>query len=259
MLKHWDERRDIAMPGDTDKTIAFAVDHWLSLAKKAIEQTNRFVVALSGGSTPQTIFQKLAEKEGALDWSRVWLFWSDERSVPADHPDNNYHMAMQSGLAHLPIPKNQIFRMKAETDIEKNALAYEKNIQKILSEDLFDLVMLGLGEDGHTASLFPKTKALEETDRLVVANEVKQKKTWRMTFTYSCINQSKCAVIYALGAAKKTIVKEVLESPLPSPFPASFIGTATHKALWILDDLASQEVFPKIDLFSPRKKSKKKR
>ncbi len=257
MLKHWDDRRDVCLPGDESKTIGFAVDHWLSYAKRAIEHSGRFVVALSGGSTPRVIFEKLAEKEGALDWGRVWLFWSDERAVGPDSLESNYFMAMQSGLGGLPIPKDQIFRMKAEKEIEKGALEYEKTIRKVLQDDLFDLVMLGLGDDGHTASLFPETNALGETERLVVANEVKAKKTWRMTFTFRCINESKSAVIYALGESKKTIVKKVLTAQLPSPWPASFVGTASHKALWILDDLASQELFPKIDLFSPRKKRKK--
>ena len=244
MLKNWDERRDLALPGDLSQTIAFAVDHWIGLARHAIAKSGRFIVALSGGSTPKMIFEKLAEHRSSLDWSRVFLFWSDERAVPPDHADSNYHMAMTAGFSRLPLLKDQIFRMKAESDIEQNALEYEQAIQRIAGPHLFDLVMLGLGDDGHTASLFPETKALVVQDRLVVANYVPQKKTWRMTFTYSCINQSKHPVIYALGSSKKEMVAKVLQAPLPSSWPASLIGTRDQKALWVLDEDASQELSP---------------
>lgn len=235
---HWDERRDIYIAGNAEETLAFATNHWITEAEGAIERTGRFAVALSGGSTPKAIFEKLAQKKKALDWSKVWLFWSDERAVPPDHPESNYHMAMTSGLKDLPI--QHIFRMKAEEKIKEHAMEYEQILRQKLGEALFDLVMLGVGEDGHTASLFPDTEALNVKNRLVVANEVKQKNTWRMSFTYSCINHSKKAVIYALGSSKQSIVKKVLESPLPSPFPASFIGTKAHKALWMLDELAAK-------------------
>ncbi|MBS0625357.1 MAG: 6-phosphogluconolactonase [Verrucomicrobia bacterium] len=238
MLIHWDAKRDLAVPGDAAETIAFAVDHWLKSARAAIEKKGRFAVALSGGSTPKAIFEKLAEKPTALDWSRVLLFWSDERAVPPDHPDSNYKMALDAGFSKLPIPSNHIFRMKAETHIEQHALEYEKTIRRELGPSLFDLVMLGVGEDGHTASLFPGTTALDIQDRLVVANHIPQKNTWRMTFTFPCINQSALAVIYALGASKQEIVPQALKGH----FPSSHVGTQERKALWILDKAASKEI-----------------
>ncbi len=240
MLTSWDERRDLALPGDEKTTIAFAAGHWVRLAKAAIAHSGRFAVALSGGSTPKAIFEHLAKQPNILDWSRVWLFWSDERSVGPDHPDSNYHMAMEAGLSKLPLLPQNIFRMKAEDHIEKHASEYEEIVRSTLGKSLFDLVMLGLGEDGHTASLFPHTKALKETKRLVAANHVPEKNTWRMTFTFPCINQSQCSVIYALGKGKASIVKEVLKATLPSAWPASHVGTKERKALWILDDSASQ-------------------
>ena len=242
MLTAWDERRDLAIGGDEKTTIAFAADHWIRLAKTAIKHSGRFAVALSGGSTPKAIFTYLAEQPNALDWSRVWLFWSDERSVEPDHPDSNYHMAMTAGLNKLPLSPQNIFRMKAENEIEKHAAEYEEIIQNKLGDDLFDLVMLGLGEDGHTASLFPNTKALKETRHLVAANHILEKNTWRMTFTFPCINQSRCSAIYALGKGKADIVKQVLKAKLPSPWPASFVGTKERKAIWILDNSASQDL-----------------
>jgi 6-phosphogluconolactonase len=125
--------------------------------------------------------------------------------------------------------------MEAEKEIERAAEEYEALIRKNLGLTLFDLVMLGLGEDGHTASLFPDTDALQTTDRLVVANHVPEKKTWRMTLTVHCINQSERAVFYALGNTKKAIVSHVLRASRMSPWPASQIGTVERKALWIVD------------------------
>jgi 6-phosphogluconolactonase len=132
--------------------------------------------------------------------------------------------------------------MKAESQIEQNALEYDQTIRRELGPQLFDLVMLGVGEDGHTASLFPGTPALEVEDRLVVANHVIQKNSWRMTFTFPCINQSAHAAIYALGPSKQEIVPQVLKAPLPSPWPSSQIGTPERKALWILDQAAAKNL-----------------
>lgn len=233
MLKSWDERRDYIIFPNQKETIDFAVEHWIHSAERAIQQRGRFAVALSGGSTPKAIYEALLK--APLDWSKVWLFWSDERAVPPDHPDSNYRMAMESGLGKLPIPPSQIFRMIAEKQIEKNALDYEEKIQHVLGKSLFDLVMLGVGEDGHTASLFPNTTGLEETQRLVIANAIPEKKSLRMTLTFSCINQSFHSVIYAIGLNKHLIVPRVLNAAIVSPFPASRIGTPEHKALWVLD------------------------
>ncbi len=239
-IQSWDERRDTIIAGNEPETIAFAAEHWIHTAQRSIQQRGRFAVALSGGSTPKAIFEFLSKNPSKLDWSKVWLFWSDERSVPPNHPDSNYRMAMQSGMEKLPIPPGQIFRMHAESEIEKNALDYEEKIRRLLDKHFFDLVMLGVGEDGHTASLFPHTKALEITDRLVAANHVPEKKTWRMTLTFPCINQSFNIAVYALGKSKQMILPKVLEAAIVSPYPASHIGTPEHKALWILDEDAGK-------------------
>ncbi len=238
MLKSWDERRDYYIGGSAKETIDFAVEHWVHSAQRAIQQRGRFAVALSGGSTPKAIYEQLGTEK--LDGSKIWLFWSDERAVPPDHPDSNYRMAMESGLKNLSIPPNQIFRMTAEKEIEKNSLDYEEKIHRLLGKHLFDLVMLGVGEDGHTASLFPNTPALESPDRLAVPNWIGEKKSGRMTLTFSCINQSFHSVVYATGPSKHLIVPKVLNAPIISPFPASRIGTPLNKSLWILDrDAAS--------------------
>jgi 6-phosphogluconolactonase len=241
-IDSWDDRRDLYIGSDAKKTIEFAAEHWIHSAERAIQQRGRFAVALSGGSTPKAIYESLAA-QAKLDWSKIWLFWSDERNVPPNHPDSNYRMAMESGFAKLPIPQAQIFRMRAETDVEKNAKDYEEKMRHHLDKHLFDLVMLGLGEDGHTASLFPHTTALQAADRLVVANHLPEKNTWRMTLTFPCINQSRSSIIYALGKPKHLIVPQVLEAAIDSPFPASRIGTPEHKALWILDSEAASLLY----------------
>jgi 6-phosphogluconolactonase len=233
----FDNRRDIYVGSSKDEALSYAVDHWVNTAKRSIQQRGRFAVALSGGSTPKAIYERLVSIKD-LDFSKVWLFWSDERNVHPDHPDSNYRMAMES-FQKLPIPQYQIFRMEAETNIEAHAKDYEEKMKRCLGPHLLDLVMLGLGEDGHTASLFPETSGLLETKKLVIANHVPQLQTTRMTFSFQAINQSRHVAIYAFGSSKKEIVPKVLQAPILSKFPASAIGSAENKALWILDHLAA--------------------
>lgn len=233
-----DSRRALIIPGNHDETIAYAVEHFIQTAQTAIETKGAFFVALSGGSTPKEIYQNLScsPYKERLDWKSVYLFWSDERSLPPTHPDNNYRMAMEAGLKTLPIPSRQIHRMVAENDIKTNAKLYEKCILNTLQGAPFDLVMLGMGEDGHTASLFPKTAALNETKRLVTPNYIPELKTWRMTFTFPLINAALHPVIYVLGEQKKKMLLSVFKPSASSPpLPIQNIGTPAHPALWIVD------------------------
>lgn len=243
-IRNFDERRNLVIPGDLHETISFSVDLFLETAKKETA-TGFFSVALSGGSTPKAIYKALVEnpKKKEIDWNKVLIFFSDERSVPKTHNESNFHMAMEAGIAKLPIPKNHIFRMHAESDIEENAKAYEDEVIAHLPNGTFSLTMLGMGEDGHTASLFPETHALHAIDRLVLANYIPQKKTWRMTLSYECINRSKNIAIYVLGKDKASIVNQVLTGPYnPDHFPIQKIGTEEHKALWILDKAAAAQL-----------------
>lgn len=242
MLKSWDSRRDLIILDSKDEAIAFAVEHWMHSAQRAIQQKGSFTVALSGGSTPKAIYETLA-KSSEIDWNKIYLFWSDERAVPPDHPDSNYRMTVHTGLTKK-IPPAQIFRMKAETHIEKNSKEYEEKLCHHLKEHSMDLVMLGVGEDGHTASLFPNTAALEISDHFVAANYISEKKSWRMTLTFAGIHQSAHIAIYALGSSKSTIIPKVLNAPIISSWPVSRIGTAEHKALWILDKQAAEKLEP---------------
>lgn len=245
-----DKRRKIIIPGDKNETLSFIADHWIKSANIAIEKKGSFYVALSGGSTPKKLFQMLSSEDyrNQVDWSKVYLFWSDERSVAADHPDSNYHMALvDGGLKQLPILPEHIFRMEAEADCEKNALAYEITIKRMVKDSSFDLIMLGMGDDGHTASLFPYTKALHEKEKLVVANYVPQKKCWRLSFTFTLINQAKEICIYVLGAEKATMLERVLTSPFnEEELPSQGVGSAHHPALWIADREAGHHLLAHI-------------
>lgn len=233
----WDERRDIAHPGDQSQALVFAVEHFLNCAKEAIKKHGHFAVALSGGSTPKKIFEMLssAPYSSEIDWSKVLLFWGDERSVAPTDPESNFRMAMDAGLKSLSIPPAHIFRMEAEDNLEVSAKLYETKIQEALGPRPFDLVMLGMGEDGHTASLFPGTTALNVKDALAVANEVPQKNTWRMTLTYPCINRAQNVAIYVLGKSKADMVGKVFLETHEPPYPVSLIGTPQNKALWVVD------------------------
>lgn len=250
VINFFDDRRDIFIPGNTMETIHFCVEHFISLANEAIQSHGFFSVALSGGSTPKAIFQLLSGSPNCkqINWNFVKLFWSDERNVSPEDKESNYRMAMDAGFTSLPIPEQNIFRMPAdEQDIEAAAKIYENIIIEQIPSKSFDLVMLGMGEDGHTASLFPKTHGLHAEDRLVIANFIPQKNTWRMTLTFECINSSHNIAIYVLGKSKALMLKHVLTSPYNTDqLPIQKIGTRLHKALWIVDtdaasDLLAQE------------------
>ncbi|MEX1012889.1 MAG: 6-phosphogluconolactonase [Waddliaceae bacterium] len=238
-----DDRRNFVIFENTSQAIQFAADHFLGAANRAIKAKGAFYVALSGGSSPKAIFEQLLKHKEACDFTKVWLFWGDERAVPPDHPESNYKMAMETAFSTLPVPKEQIFRMQAEKSIEKNALSYEKMIQKTIPDGSFDLLMLGMGEDGHTASLFPNTNALKRQDRLVVANFIPQKNQWRMTLTFPCINAAKEIVIYVFGKGKAKKLNEVFTTPFnPDEIPIQAVGTPDNPALFILDQGSGQNL-----------------
>ncbi len=242
MLDKWDERRQLVVPGDFAMTLAFSVNHWLTVAQASIKDHGYFAVALSGGSTPKAIYESLAMPHNAerIDWSKVFLFWSDERAVPPDHADSNYRMALEAGFSQLPVPSTQIFRMQAEKEIQANAQKYEEILKRVLKGRPLDLIMLGMGDDGHTASLFPHTAGLKVKDRLVIANEVPQKKTWRMSMTFTCINSAANTAIYVLGASKKQMLAEIfLSKEDVEKLPSQGVGTKEHPALWIADEAAA--------------------
>jgi 6-phosphogluconolactonase len=230
---------ELLVPGDYDATLHFSVEHFITTCRTAIQDHGQFFVALSGGSTPKAIYELLCQPQYSteIEWDKVHLFWSDERSVPPTSHDSNYHMAMKAGFEKMLFVPEHIHRMVAETDIEKHALQYEKKILKTLNGQTFDLVMLGMGEDGHTASLFPETEGLKSKGRLVVANYIPQKETWRMTLTFDCINDAAQTVFYVMGKSKAEMMARVFTAK-PS-LPCQRVGTPDNPALWIADEAAA--------------------
>lgn len=244
-IQAYDERRDIMIPGDPEDTVRFAVEHFFHIAEKAIKEKGFFSVALSGGSTPKAIYREIAKAENKkrLSWNKVLVFWSDERSVPPTDPNSNYRMAMEAGFEELSIPPENVFRMAAEDNIEENAKAYEANLAEAVPSCSIDLIMLGMGDDGHTASLFPKTHGLHTNQRLIVANFVPQLDTWRMTMTFDCINAGANIALYVIGKSKAKMVRQAFEHPFdPDILPVQKVGSPAHKALWIMDSEAASEL-----------------
>lgn len=184
-----------------------AADAVATVMTRAIAERGHAFVALSGGSTPRTMFAELAQR--AVDWSRVSFFWSDERGVPPDHEDSNYRMAKEVLLD--AVPQAQFERMHGEnSDLAQAAADYEQVITRAVPQHVFDLVLLGLGPDGHTASLFPGTQALREKNRLVVANAVPQQNSTRLTFTYNLINAARHVMFLVAGADKADPLQRIL-------------------------------------------------
>lgn len=239
MYYSFDTRRDLVILTE-DKVIPFLAEYFFHLYEKCVGEKGFFTVGLSGGSTPKKLYAYIAEHplSKRISPSKIHLFWGDERAVSPDHPDSNYHMAMEAGFAKWHIPSANIHRMHAEKEMEKGAKAYEEELKKVLGDEGLDLIFLGMGDDGHTASLFPNTAALQEKESLVVANFVEEKKTYRMTMTFPFINRCKNIVFFVLGKNKETMIDRLF-SPLGKNLPSYKIGTKEHRALWVLDDAAA--------------------
>ncbi len=195
------------------EAVDFATEQFILLCQEAIKERGRFTVAFSGGSTPKAIYKELTSDKNKhlIPWEKVFIFFSDERAVDENSPESNYKMAMDSGFSE--IKGLAIFRLKGEEELKKAAHEYEKLILKEVPDGRFDLIMLGMGDDGHTASLFPDTLALDEEKKLIVPNFVNQLGVWRLTMTYPCIEKGKNVSIYILGSKKTEALQKVLEGP----------------------------------------------
>jgi len=240
---------------DNPQTLAQAAAEFIcSLAIDTIRQRGRFAIALSGGNTPRLTYEWMCLMQNQPDWSRVYFFWSDERCVPPNHPDSNYRLAHEALLAHVPVPVINVQRMDCSSSPEAGAEAYESLLRTWVQangEPAFDLVMLGLGGDGHTASLFPGTRALEERRRWVVANRVDQLGSWRMTLTYPALRVAEHIVFLVQGSDKAPVVKAILEGSGPE-LPASAVTSRSGSPLWYLDTAAAALLDPASRRDSPR-------
>jgi 6-phosphogluconolactonase len=227
-----------------------AAEQFVALARSAIARSGRFAVALAGGSTPRAAYALLASPEFSerVDWPRVHLFWGDERCVPPDHADSNYRMVEEALLAKIRIPPENIHRMPGEKEPAAAAAAYEAELRKFFAVERggwprFDLIFLGLGEDGHTASLFPGVAALDETDRWVAAVYVEKFRSYRLTLTLPAINAAAQVTFLVSGASKAKIVGEILSSDSSSSdYPAAKVSPSDGRLTWMLDRDAAKDL-----------------
>jgi 6-phosphogluconolactonase len=223
-----------------------AAQEFLRRAQAAIAEHGRFTVALSGGNTPRSVYSFLAaEYKDSLAWDKVFIFFGDERHVPPDDPESNFRMANESLLSHVPLPEQNVFRIKAELAVELAAQKYEDRLREFFAPrqgewPRFDLIFLGIGEDGHTASLFPGTAALEEKTRMVVANHVEKLNTSRITFTFPVLNHAAEALFLVYGPGKAKVLSEILRQPGRPLYPAQLVRPENGRLLWMADQDAAR-------------------
>lgn len=206
----------------------------------AIANHGKFSVALSGGTTPKRLYEILASPvfHKNIPWKKVFLFWSDERFVTHSSSESNYNMAKKNLLDRIDIPPKNIFPVPVTGDPEQCARQYEAIIKKFFNNKtpVFDWVLLGTGDDGHTASLFPHTPVLIENKRLIKQVWLKEKQAWRVTFTYPLINKAKQIILMASGKEKRQVVKAVFSKPVKKIYPVQYVNP--ERSLWIIDRAA---------------------
>jgi 6-phosphogluconolactonase len=224
-----------------------AAEEFLKSVAEAVAQKGAFTVALAGGSTPKALYSQLADEplRSQIPWEKLHFFFGDERHAPPDGAESNFRMANEALFSKGAIKPEQITRIKGEyADTEKAALEYEQALRayfklKVGEYPRFDLVLLGMGEEGHTLSLFPGTKALQATDRIVVRNWVGKLYTERITLTATAANHASRVIFMVTRADKAPALKAVLEGPYePEQLPAQLIQPASGKLLWLVDQAA---------------------
>lgn len=234
---------------DLDELTRGAAEEITKSAEEAIAARGRFTIALSGGNTPKPVYRLLAQ-EPRIDWHRVHVFWGDDRHVPPDHPESNFGMAMDTLLSKVPIPLDNVHRMRTEKpDAERVADEYAWTLRSAFDlGDLgggewprFDLVLMGLGADGHTASLFPGSEAVRERSRLAIAPWVSALGTFRITLTAPVFNHAALALFLVSGEEKAEALRAVLEGDFqPDRFPAQIVRPEEGKLLWLVDRAAAR-------------------
>ncbi len=248
---------NIEVLDDADAVALRAAETLVEVVEEARADQRPASVALSGGSTPRRLFRILADVfRGRVDWERVRIFFGDERNVAADHEDSNYRTARELLLSKVPIREDRIHRMEAAgEEIDRGAASYEEALRRFLPRangdvPVLDLVWLGMGDDGHTASLFPLTRALEVVDRWVVVNEVPQLGTRRMTLTFPLLNAARRVQFLVTGRGKAAIVQDILGRDILGgesgraglTYPAARVLPASGQLDWLLDREAAAEL-----------------
>ena len=214
----------------------------LERAREALAERDEFRIALSGGNTPRPVYSELARTGHDLPWEKIFISFGDERCVAPDHDQSNYRMAEESLLRPADVPKQSVLRMRGEIDPQLAADEYQDGLDVLATqrgEPIYrhDLILLGLGDDGHTASLFPGTAALEEQNRRVAANFVPKLKAWRLTFTFPLINHAR-HVCFLVNAAKNTQLIERVLARDPQ-YPASRVQPVAGALTWIIGQPAA--------------------
>jgi len=250
--------REIITAKDPGELNEIAAKKFVSIGQRAITETSKFTVALAGGSTPKSLYNLLASENyrSRIDWQKVFFFFGDERNVLPDSDESNFRMANENLLKPLQVYSENIFRWQTELqDVKKIAENYEQTLKEFFglkdnsqansSESdqfpRFDLILLGMGDDGHTASLFPFSRALRETERIAVVNFVEKLDTNRLTFTFPTINNASNVIFLISGAAKASVLKEVLEGESqPEKFPSQNVNLKNGNLFWLIDLPAAQ-------------------
>ena len=236
---------EIKVVADADELNRAAAVEFEDAVRAALQGQDRFTVSLSGGSTPRGLYAQLARDAHKLPWNKIFFFWGDERHVPPDDKDSNYRMVRETLLAHAPIPPDHVFRMHTEeSDAARVAEQYEQLIRQFFALKpgelpRFDLVLLGLGPDGHTASLFPGSSALNERSRLVAANWVQKFGHYRLTLTAPVLNNAAEVMFLVSGGEKTAALQSVLYSDAPAEqFPAKLVEPVNGRLIWLVDRAA---------------------
>ncbi len=240
---------EIRIVANAEELNRAAAAEFAQRAREAAQRKSLFTVTLSGGSTPKKLYSLLASEQALraqLPWDQTHFFWGDERHVPPDHPESNYRMANEAMLAKLPVPPANIHRIKSEyQDAKQAADEYEQQLRHFFQLRAgefprFDLVLLGMGPDGHTASLFPDTAALRERERLVVANWVAKFNAYRITMTVPVLNQAACVIFLVSGEEKAEMLRTVLRGDQAELYPSQLIRPVKGELLWLVDAAAAR-------------------
>jgi 6-phosphogluconolactonase len=242
------ERGQIAVVSNTDTLALAAASAVLGLMTKAVSERGVATIALSGGSTPKamgTLF--LGEPfRSTMPWGSMHIFWGDERWVPLDDPESNAGEAKRGYLDELPVPPAQIYPFPTNGDPDQAAAIYADTIRSVVPgspHPTFDLILLGMGDDGHTASLFPHTPALTIRDRITAPNSVEKLNTTRLTFTAPLINAARSVIFLVGGAGKADRLHEVLDGPIETDrLPSQLIRPTTGSIQWIVDEAAAAKL-----------------
>ena len=230
---------------DAESVARAAAEEFVRLAREAVEERGAFAVALSGGTTPRRVYELLASGEynARVEWPKVHVFFGDERTVPPEHSDSNYRMAREALLSHVSVPAENVHRIEGLGDAVANASDYESVMRGFFGDaewPRFDLVFLGMGDDGHTASLFPETSALEEARAWAAANWVEKLGAWRITLTAPTINAARRVVFLVTGASKAERLNEVLNGAHdPARLPSQMIRPLDGVLTWYVDRAAA--------------------